>query len=90
MYVKLLIDFKKRLGGHNKCLEDYGLHIHPKTKEVINLNTLTELEEIQKGIDMPKAQAKVDKLNQECPNNADQEAFMEHLNVSFSCLIQNF
>lgn len=81
--MKLLLDFKKRLRGHNKTLEDYGLHIHPESKEVINLDSPTELEEKQKEIDMPKAQLKLDKLNQDCPNNAEQQAYMDHLDVSF-------
>jgi hypothetical protein len=58
--------------------------IHPESKEVINLITLSELQEKQKEIDMPVAQAKLDTLNQDCPNNADQEAFLDHLNVSFT------
>lgn len=82
--MKLLIDFKNSLRGHNKTLEDYGLQFHPETKEVINLDTPTELEEKRKEIDMPLAQAKLDKLNEDYPNNAEQEAFMDHLNVSFS------
>jgi hypothetical protein len=81
--VKLIIDFKRRLRGHNKALEDYGLQFHPGTKDVINLNTPTELEEKRTEINVPVALAKLHQLNQDYPNNDDQKAFLDHLNVSF-------
>ena len=78
---KLLVDFKKKLATHQKTLEQYQLHKHYQTGAVVNLNALTELEEVRQRITNENAQAEYDQLELRYPNNPLQEEFMVEFKV---------
>jgi hypothetical protein len=80
-YRHLLRDFKILLRSHNKSLEDFSLHIHMETGEVINLEGKTELEEVRERMKHEKAQLEFDTLNSTYPNNKKQEEFMKYFKV---------
>jgi hypothetical protein len=80
-YKKFLLDVQKRLKAHDKTLEDYSLHINPITKEIVDLDTPTELEQHKDMINIAAAQAQLDKLNTDCPNNVLQDEFWTYVTV---------
>lgn len=75
----MLKDFKKLIGRHGKSLEDYGLNIHPITKEIYDLAMPTELEERMNNINIEEAIQKLNILNTEYPNNIEQQDFMNRI-----------
>jgi hypothetical protein len=80
-YKKFLLNVQKRLKAHDKTLEDYSLHINPITKEIVDLDTPTEFEEHKDMINIAAAQAQLDKLNTDCPNNVLQDEFWTYVTV---------
>jgi hypothetical protein len=86
-YIHLVRDFKKLLRLHNKTLEDYGLHKHPTTGQIINTTGPTELEEAMERTNAAAASAEVATLDGNYPNNAMQEQFLNTFKVRFHLLI---
>lgn len=54
-YLIFIREVQKSLKAHDKCLEDFGLHLHPITFEILDLFIPTELQEHLNLIDINSA-----------------------------------